>query len=114
MAELRLEIEDGVAVVTMDNPPVNAASQEWDFQGVFASFYYNKDVRVAVLTGDGTRSFRAGRERARALAGEDGDADVLVVVEGVEDALEVPVSRRRVDGRVVHRDEGDAVLDLQS
>lgn len=68
MAELRLEIEDGVAVVTMDNPPVNAASQDWDFQGVFDSFYYNTDVRVAVLTGEGTRSFCAGADVKRRAA----------------------------------------------
>ena len=68
MAELRLEIEDGVALVTMDNPPVNAASEEWDFQGTFDSFYYNTDVRVAVLTGDGTRSFCAGADVKRRAA----------------------------------------------
>ena len=68
MAELRLEIEDGIAVVTMDNPPVNAASQDWDFQAVFDSFYYNKDVRVAVLTGEGTRSFCAGADVKRRAA----------------------------------------------
>lgn len=68
MAELRVEIEDGVALVTMDNPPVNAASQEWDFQGTFDDFYYNTDVRVAVLTGDGTRSFCAGADVKRRAA----------------------------------------------
>ena len=68
MPELRLEIEDGIAVVTMDNPPVNAASQEWDFQAVFDSFYYNKEVRVAVLTGEGTRSFCAGADVKRRAA----------------------------------------------
>jgi enoyl-CoA hydratase len=68
MSELRVEIEDGVALVTMDNPPVNASSQEWDFQGTFDSFYYNTDVRVAVLTGDGTRSFCAGADVKRRAA----------------------------------------------
>ena len=68
MAELRVEIEDGVALVTMDNPPVNAASQEWDFQGTFDDFYYNTEVRVAVLTGEGTRAFCAGADIKRRAA----------------------------------------------
>ena len=76
MAELRLEIEDGVALVTMDNPPVNASSRDWDFQGLFDSFYYNTDVRVAVLTGAGTRAFCAGADvKRRAAAVSEAQSD---------------------------------------
>ena len=56
MSELRLEVADGVAVVTMDNPPVNALDREWDMIGVFDSFADREDVRAAVLTGAGTRA----------------------------------------------------------
>ena len=65
MSELRLEVSDGVAVVTMDNPPVNAMDREWDMIGVFDSFADRDDVRAAVLTGAGARAFCAGADVKR-------------------------------------------------
>jgi enoyl-CoA hydratase len=52
---------DGVAVVTMDNPPVNAISVEdtWRLRDIFDGFSRDSDVRVAILTSEG-RGFNAG------------------------------------------------------
>jgi enoyl-CoA hydratase len=52
---------DGVAVVTMDNPPVNAISVEdtWRLRDIFDGFSRDSDVRVAILTAEG-RGFNAG------------------------------------------------------
>jgi enoyl-CoA hydratase/carnithine racemase len=60
MSPLRLEVSDYIAIVTMDNPPVNAAESDWEIQETFDSFYDRDDVRVAILTGAGTRGFCAG------------------------------------------------------
>ena len=65
MSPLRVEVSDYIAVVTMDNPPVNAAEPDWDFQGTFDSFYDRDDVRVAILTGAGQRVFSPGANVAR-------------------------------------------------
>ena len=60
MSELRVEKHDHIAVVTLDNPPVNAMSPEWDIQGTFDAITANEDVRVVILTGQGDRVFCAG------------------------------------------------------
>ena len=72
MSELRLEVTDGVAVITMDNPPVNAMDREWPMIELLDSFADRDDVRVAVLTGEGTRAFCAGADVKRSAreAGE--------------------------------------------
>lgn len=52
---------DGIAVVTMDNPPVNAISvaDTWKLRDVFADLSRNDKVRVVILTAAG-RGFNAG------------------------------------------------------
>ena len=73
MSPLHVEVQDHIAIVTMDNPPVNAAQSEWPIQQTFDSFGDREDVRVAILTGAGTRSFCAGldlNERAKEQAEE--------------------------------------------
>ena len=73
MSPLRVEISDLIAVVTMDNPPVNASESDWEIQETFDSFGDRDDVRVAILTGAGTRGFCAGvdvKKRAQAQAQE--------------------------------------------
>ena len=52
---------DGIAVVTMDNPPVNALNiaDTYRLAEIFHSYKANTDVRVAVLTATG-RGFNAG------------------------------------------------------
>ena len=61
MSELRVEKHGHIAVVTLDNPPVNAMSPEWDIQGTFDAITADEDVRVVILTGQGDRVFCAGR-----------------------------------------------------
>lgn len=71
MAELRVEVSDYIAVVTMDNPPVNAFSMDWNFQETFDELGDRDDVRVAILTGAGERIFCAGADVRRAAANLD-------------------------------------------
>lgn len=62
------EIKDHIALVTMNNPPVNAQSPEFHdgMKEVFDRISDTPDVRVAVLTGAG-RVFSAGADiRSRA------------------------------------------------
>lgn len=71
---IRVQIADHVALITMDNPPVNAqnAALQDEMIRVFDRLSDMEEVRVAVLTGKG-RCFcagvdikaRAGQQRAR-------------------------------------------------
>jgi len=60
---IRCEVSDYIARVTMDRPPVNALSQEFqeEMMLVFDTISDRDDVRVAVLTGAG-RHFCAGAD----------------------------------------------------
>ncbi|BCA63465.1 enoyl-CoA hydratase [Sphingomonas sp. HMP9] len=63
MAHVHLDVTDHVALVTMDNPPVNAQPIAFmeALTEVFDSFNDRDDVRVVVLTGAG-RCFSAGAD----------------------------------------------------
>jgi enoyl-CoA hydratase/carnithine racemase len=72
----RFELDDGVALVTFDRPPVNAQNRETreELIAIFDAISDRDDVRVAVLTGAG-KVFSAGadiKERVD-LAREPGD-----------------------------------------
>lgn len=56
-------VEDGIAVVTMNNPPVNAQNAEFNLEMAYAFDMISdrKDARVAVLTGAG-KVFSAGAD----------------------------------------------------
>jgi enoyl-CoA hydratase len=71
MALVRLEVENGVAVVTLDNPPVNAMPLEAveDMTAIFDTFNDRDDVLAVVLTGAG-RQFCAGAELKSGTGGE--------------------------------------------
>ena len=60
---IRLTVDDLIAVVTMDNPPVNAQDRRFheEMTAVFDSLSDRDDVRVAVLTGAG-KVFSAGAD----------------------------------------------------
>ena len=60
---VRMEIADHIAVVTIDNPPVNAQSMEtiYAITDCFDQISDLDDVRVAVLTGAG-KMFSAGAD----------------------------------------------------
>jgi enoyl-CoA hydratase/carnithine racemase len=65
MSELvRVEAADGVATVTVDNPPVNAlANTVVDaLADVAAAFALDESVRAIVLTGTGDKAFVAGAD----------------------------------------------------
>ena len=70
---IHVDINDHIAVVTLDNPPVNALAPDWDVMGIFDSLSDNLDVRVAVLTATGDRAFCAGAD-IKARANRDPDA----------------------------------------
>ena len=70
--DVRVEVVDHVATVTIDRPPVNAVSTETmaEIAQVFGSFADDRDVRATVFTGAGTRAFIGGAD-LKALAADD-------------------------------------------
>jgi len=74
-ALVKLSVADGIAVVTMDNPPVNAQNAQFNLElaYVFDTLGDRQDVRVAVLTGAG-KVFSAGADmKSRAGLAEVGE-----------------------------------------
>jgi enoyl-CoA hydratase/carnithine racemase len=65
---LHVEVQDYIATVTLDNPPVNAFDSEWPLQETFDAMGERDDVRVVIITGAGTRAFCAGADVKRAAA----------------------------------------------
>lgn len=63
MSLVKLEVKDFVAVVTMDNPPVNSQPMEFmqELTEVFDAINDRDDVRVIILTGEG-KMFSAGAD----------------------------------------------------
>jgi enoyl-CoA hydratase/carnithine racemase len=65
---IKVAVADGIAVVTMDHPPVNAQNAQFssEMAYMFDTLSDRKDVRVAILTGAG-KLFSAGADlKARA------------------------------------------------
>ena len=63
---LLVEIEDGIAVVTINRPKaLNALNTETlsELDACFAEIEANPDVKVLILTGSGQKSFVAGADR---------------------------------------------------
>ncbi|MEE8541341.1 MAG: 3-hydroxyacyl-CoA dehydrogenase NAD-binding domain-containing protein [Desulfobacterales bacterium] len=60
---IQVEIRDGVAVLTMDNPPVNQLSEHFviELAGAITSAFEDEAVKALVLTGKG-RNFVAGAD----------------------------------------------------
>lgn len=61
---LLVSVADGVAVVTLDNPPLNLVSIEMTaaLDGLLDAFAQDPAIRVLVLTGSGERAFCAGSD----------------------------------------------------
>jgi enoyl-CoA hydratase len=60
---LRIEIDDGVALLTIDRPEVYNATNDrlhWELTQVWPDLDRDPAVRVAVITGAGDRAFSAG------------------------------------------------------
>ncbi|MBN8902911.1 MAG: enoyl-CoA hydratase [Rhodospirillales bacterium 69-11] len=66
LTAVRLQVDGHIALVTMDNPPVNAQSRALseEMSAVFDWISDTADIRVAVLTGQG-RVFCAGADLKR-------------------------------------------------
>ena len=64
MTLVRLEIDDGVAVVRLDNPPLNlfTRSMTKTLGDVLAAVAANDAVRSVVVSGAGPRAFSAGSD----------------------------------------------------
>lgn len=76
MSDLRIDVEDGIATLTMDRPPVNATglALRQALMAAFDEMGDRDDVRVVILTGQG-RCFSAGadvKERTH-LTGSPGE-----------------------------------------
>ena len=63
-AALLCDINDGIAVVTLNNPPLNLVTLQTsrDLHDLFVSLSGNSDVRVVVLTGSGNKAFCVGSD----------------------------------------------------
>jgi crotonobetainyl-CoA hydratase len=74
---VRLAVDDGVLVVTLDRPKANAidVSTSRALYRAFARLQDDPALRVGILTGAGERFFSAGWDLKAAAAGEAVDAD---------------------------------------
>ena len=72
MSLVKLEIRDRIAIVTLDNPPVNALSSEGQVQiyETFDSLHEQDEALVAIFTGTGQRAFCAGADIRARLDGD--------------------------------------------
>lgn len=77
MSDLRVEVVDHVATVTLDRPPVNAVTTATfgEIVDVFGRLGDDRDVRVAILTAAGDRAFMAGVD-LRTVGARDRGPDV--------------------------------------
>lgn len=76
MSDLRIDLDDGVALVTIARPPVNALTMASyiELTATFEDIGTRDDVRCVVLTGAGDRAFSAGFDfRAFAASGSTED-----------------------------------------
>lgn len=73
----RVEIDGGIAVVTIDRPKANAldAVTSCALGDTFAGFERDPSVRVVIITGSGERFFSAGWDLGAAGEGESFDAN---------------------------------------
>ena len=81
MGELiKVKIEQQIAVVTLDHPPVNALSPALlkELQAEFEALGKNGDVRAIVLTGAGNHAFCAGADVKELAGASPEDAKEIV------------------------------------
>lgn len=64
MAAVQCDVSDGIAVLTLDNPPVNAMTRAStrELNGLLRRCVADGSVRVVVLTGAGEKAFCAGSD----------------------------------------------------
>ncbi|MFN8026852.1 MAG: enoyl-CoA hydratase-related protein [Acidimicrobiia bacterium] len=83
MEYVRIDIEDHVATVTFDRPPVNALNAQAfrELGEAFTTLRHGTDAHVAIFTAPGERIFCAGvdlHDSARRHGREDADGDSIV------------------------------------
>jgi enoyl-CoA hydratase len=78
METLELEIADGVAVVRLDRPPVNAVSRLMmtELRTTFNELSQNREVGAVVLGATGEKAFCGGIDLNETAADDLGDADM--------------------------------------
>jgi enoyl-CoA hydratase/carnithine racemase len=64
MSVVRFAIEDGVGIITLDNPPLNLITRQLthDLGKTLAVVETNEEVRIVVVCGAGSRAFSAGSD----------------------------------------------------
>jgi 3-hydroxyacyl-CoA dehydrogenase/enoyl-CoA hydratase/carnithine racemase len=80
---IRVELKDGVALLTIDNPPVNQMSPQMgqDFREAIAEVFKDEQVKAAILTGTG-RNFIAGADITRIQSVSNKDQAYQLAMEG--------------------------------
>jgi enoyl-CoA hydratase/carnithine racemase len=70
---IRLEREEGFAVITLDRPPANAISEPLirELNAALNDVHGDEGVRAVVITGAGDRIFCGGADLGSAFAGDD-------------------------------------------
>jgi enoyl-CoA hydratase/carnithine racemase len=61
---IRTEVEDKIAVLTIDHPPVNSFNKQvvTELEGAIDELLADDDVKAIVITGGGTNAFVAGAD----------------------------------------------------
>ena len=83
MEYVTVEIEDRIATVTFDRPPVNALNAQAfrEIEHAFTELRHGTDAHVAIFTAPGERVFCGGvdlHDSARRHGREEGDGDSIV------------------------------------
>src|SRR5688500_11616965 len=75
---IRLDREDGVAVITLDRPPANAISEPLirEVNAALNELHGDEAVRALILTGAGDRIFCGGADLGSAFSG--GDVEMFI------------------------------------
>jgi enoyl-CoA hydratase len=88
---ISVQLEDHIATVTLDRPPVNAVTRATfdEIRDAFRSFDDDRDVRVAIFTATGDRAFMAGVDLRSVgeRAGEPPATRVTDPARGARDAM---------------------------
>jgi len=63
-SRVRMESSEGIALVTIDNPPLNVLSSQVvkEMGEIFQQLREDQDVRVIILTSAGEKAFMAGAD----------------------------------------------------
>lgn len=93
---VRLDVADGVAVVTLDNPPVNAQPPAlWaELAAVFDEISETAEIQAAILTGAG-RMFSAGADIKEAPPDGERPGQVWGRLRGAREALNAIMECRK-------------------